>query len=89
MVFRMVMVTMLQYMSQKEIVTLKQLLLQQLSLVQFHPMDAILNLGKAMVPVMMKTTMKPASLMVGTAVGPMSIQLIALNVFVLNEETVQ
>ena len=32
---------------------------------------------------MMKTTMKPASLMVGTAVDPMSIQIIALNVFAL------
>ena len=33
--------------------------------------------------VMMKTTMKPASLMAGTAVDQMSIQIIALNVFAL------
>ena len=42
-----------------------------------------------MVTVMMKTTMKPASLMVGTAVDLMLIQLIALNVNALNEEVVE
>ena len=81
MVFRMVMVTMLQYMSQKEIVTLKQLLLQQLSLVQFHPMDAILNLGKAMVPVMMKTTKQVVTMMEVIVVETMLIPLIAPSVY--------
>ena len=38
---------------------------------------------------MMKTTMKPASLMVGTAVDPMLIPHTALNVYVLNEEIVE
>ena len=38
---------------------------------------------------MMKITMKPASLMVGTAVEPMSIHITAQNVYALNEEVVE
>ena len=41
-----------------------------------YKLQAVLLLhGMPMVTVMMKTTMKPASLMAGTAVDPMSIQI--------------
>ena len=43
-------------------------------------------IGMQMAFVMMKTTMKPASLMVGTAVDPMSIQIGAQNVNALVKE---
>ena len=44
--------------------------------------------GMKMVTVMMKTTMKHASLMVGTAVDPMSIHIGAQNVYAsMTEET--
>ena len=43
-------------------------------------------IGKEMVTVMMKTTMKPASLMVGTAVDPVSMHNTAQNVSALVKE---
>ena len=44
-----------------------------------------MQMGTAMI----KTTMKPASLMVGTAVDPMSIQITAQYVNALNEEQIE